>query len=101
MRKAVRQGDVLLWPVDKASGIKLPSRGGRVIVAEGERSGHDHSLPGRKSTLLLNEDGVSIETSDTSMSHQEHAPLAVDGYYEVVQQRRAAGGSLSRPMSFD
>lgn len=101
MRKAVRQGDVLLWPVDKAHGIKLPSRRGRVIVAEGERSGHDHSLPGGKSTMLWNEEGVSIQTTNTSVAHQEHDPLPVDGDYDVVQQRRAASGTMSRPMNFD
>lgn len=53
-RGIVRQGDVLLLPVDDVSGDEAPAakdaRG--LVLAEGETSGHHHALIGRGAKLF-------------------------------------------------
>lgn len=98
MRKATRQGDVLLWPVESASGVLLPTRAdGCHIVAEGERSGHHHRTTG---IMFLTEDGLSVSSGDP-MTHPEHGGNPLDGDYQVIQQRRAGGGAFDPQMGYD
>lgn len=92
-----RQGDVLLVPIDK-----LPShrgtpqerdRQGRIILAEGEVTGHAHAIVadgarlygenlGRRFLQVLDEGGVDL-------THEEHATIHLPrGRYRVIRQRQ-------------
>jgi hypothetical protein len=87
MRKAVRQGDVLLVPVAKVVGERIEPTRKRYILAEGEQTGHHHSV-GANAAAFLSREGLFVEGTDT-LVHQEHDPHDIDGPYQVVQQRRA------------
>ena len=101
--KLLRQGDVLLVPVEK-----LPLEGHTVagdvaaerhVLAEGEATGHAHVLSGgrvrrvvlrrsRRWAPPLSFDYVVVEGRGASLTHEEHLPLAVAaGVYEVRRQR--------------
>lgn len=91
MVKAYRQGDVLL-----VIGSKIPTRANiidckdRIILAEGEVTGHFHALPSDGSATLL-EDGdkrfLSVK-KETKLTHDEHGTITVPkGNYEVRRQR--------------
>jgi hypothetical protein len=87
MSKMIRQGDVLMVPVSKIpSGAKLEK--GRKTVAWGEVTGHHHDLVGVAEVLTLEDQLFARVEGDTKITHQEHAPLAVEeGLYEIrIQQ---------------
>jgi hypothetical protein len=90
MRKAIRQGDVLLRPVRAAKGSPMQPTNGRYILAQGEQTGHHHSIAaGPDIKAFLGPDGLFIDGTGT-LAHQEHDPHTTDGgAYEVVIQRRA------------
>ena len=89
-----RQGDVLLVRVDEGRTGELQPRDalGRVVLAEGEATGHAHAIlePGadlygddlnRRFLEILTEGGVDLV-------HEEHATIHLPpGTYQVVRQR--------------
>lgn len=87
----VRQGDVLLLPIDCIpAGVKPVQRdGGRVVLAYGEVTGHAHAVRSSAATLL--EDGAERflrVTAPVVLHHEEHAAIDVHpGTYRVVIQR--------------
>lgn len=92
MKGSLRQGDVLLIPVAKIPKklTAVSAEHGRLILAHGEITGHHHSVPATTATLNLDEGGVMFLTVEelTELSHQEHAPIALEpGSYKVVRQR--------------
>src|SRR5580765_6362000 len=91
MRKAIRQGDVLLRPVRAVRGEPLKPVNGLHTVAYGEQTGHHHSIPaGPNIAAFLGKDGLFVSGTGT-LVHQEHDPQETDGgAYEVVIQRRAS-----------
>jgi hypothetical protein len=91
MRKGPRQGDVLLVPVETVRGQQIKPIKKRYTVAEGEMTGHHHSIPaGKDVAAFLGRDGMFVR-SDEPMLHQEHDASILDGGdYEVVLQRRAS-----------
>ena len=89
----VRQGDVLLMRVDKVPehGKEIPKVNGRVILAYGEVTGHDHSIESPQlCTMHEISEALRMLTvgEDTALVHQEHGriPLA-KGTYIVKRQR--------------
>ena len=91
MRKQ-QHGDVLLNPVSEIpAGLKkVPAQSGRLILAEGEATGHAHAIteaPGVE--LLEGEDGrlyLRVTGPEVELSHEEHATQTVlPGEYEVGQ----------------
>jgi hypothetical protein len=87
----VRQGDVLLVPIDEVPGAaRLQARiGGRVVLAEGEATGHAHAI--RSAAATLHGDGEERYlrvAAAVTLDHEEHAPIVVaPGSYRVVVQR--------------
>jgi hypothetical protein len=89
--KIFRQGDVLIERIDsipkKAKEIK---RKGRLVLAEGEATGHAHVIKDRLARLFGDDDGnryVSLE-QDAVLEHEEHAPHRLEaGNYKVTRQR--------------
>lgn len=108
--KPLRQGDILLVPVER-----LPARlteakrdqHERYVLAEGEHHGHAHALRGPNVTAFRNEayegdpanramvDFILVGGSGADLKHElatgaqaEHAPVSLaPGAYKVVQQR--------------
>lgn len=86
-----RQGDVLMIPVKKApKGAKpVDRRNGRLVLAEGEATGHAHTVADGGAALLEHEDGLFLEApGDVVVEHQEHATVDLPaGTYKVIRQR--------------
>ena len=88
----IRQGDVALIRVEALpADAKKVQRGGTVVLAHGEVTGHAHTITGRGVALYeLPRTGERYLTADQllSLAHQEHSTLAVEpGVYRVVRQR--------------
>jgi hypothetical protein len=114
-RGLIRQGDVLLVPVDPdvVEGGEAPAHRrviereqGRLVLAEGEATGHAHAILDEHARLELQSYGeyrrtwvhqgvwsgsrtvLIVEGSPVTLVHEEHAPLTVaPGGYEVRRQR--------------
>lgn len=96
----IRQGDVILIPVDSAAEVptqedqKLP----HLTLAEGEVTGHSHrisqgeaELRGREGTLYL-----TITSDSATLTHEEHKPIQVpQGNWIVRIQRQYEPGDWS------
>ena len=89
----VRQGDLLLVPVAELPESVRRVRGKRLVLAEGEATGHAHVVHDKRASLYqcswpatryLRVEGVE----PVSLVHEEHDPLPVlPGVYEVRRQR--------------
>lgn len=90
----IRQGDILLVPVGEIppEAELEPEVGERLVVADGEVTGHSHSLAWRtaKGFRLGSETGNRryIRVSEpTTLTHEEHDGIIVPaGDYELVPQ---------------
>ena len=101
MTKQYRQGDVLLHAVEAipAQAVPVPGEGDRVIVAEGELTGHTHAFAAAEARLFQDEASgrlyLAIGQTGAKLRHEEHAPIALPiGHYEVKRQRQYAPGRL-------
>lgn len=88
-----RQGDILLVRVDETPAGNPVTRDGRgrIVLAEGEATGHAHAV--------LDPEAVLIETAEerflrvlaeggVDLTHEEHAAIRLpQGDYRVVRQR--------------
>lgn len=94
---SLAQGDILFLRVD---GVPSEARsvapvGNRFVLAEGEATGHAHTVPARGTALMEvpNEGGVTYLTVEeltggVEVSHQEHASVKLDpGTWKVIRQR--------------
>jgi hypothetical protein len=85
-----RQGDVLLLAV---SGLPLAAqlepRSGRIVLAEGEATGHAHAIEDAEArTFAFAGQRYLLTKSKAQLIHEEHAPIEVPpGTYRVVLQR--------------
>jgi hypothetical protein len=99
----VRQGDVLLVPVDEVPDAARPVRrtGGRVVLAEGEVTGHAHAIRSTAATLFATgEERYLRAAAPVTLDHEEHAPIEVaPGTYRVVIQREYVPPEIS-PVAF-
>lgn len=122
MRKMVRQGDILLIPIEVEAGADLgkPSQSGEVTVAHGEATGHRHrvphhaqlfELPGTtpsariqharellRSLPKLDDESMPIGVlrveGKNELVHEEHAAIPIEGDYLALRQREYAPGEL-------
>lgn len=100
----LRQGDVLLVREyrDVPDGARpLPRTGGRVVLAEGEVTGHAHAIRSAGAALLeAGEERYLRVTSPVTLDHEEHAPIAVQpGIYRVVIQREYVPPEIAPSMT--
>lgn len=97
-RKAVRQGDVLVVPIEpgRVQGQAVAPVKGKHILAEGEQTGHHHFVAATAGVAMF-DDGIDtfIQTAQrASLQHQEHTALDIaPGDAEVIRQRRVMPGS--------
>ena len=104
-----RQGDVLLLALDPEGlpekARSVPSQGGRVVLAEGEVTGHAHAIHSPAATLLRAGTGAEAPrflrtTAPVDLLHEEHAAIALpEGLYSVVIQREYVPPETS-PVAF-
>ncbi|MFQ4143053.1 hypothetical protein [Chlorogloeopsis sp. ULAP02] len=82
----IRQGDVILLPVQQIDGQKLP----HLTLAEGEVTGHKHCIIDGQAELY-EQDGtlyLSVLSSEALLVHEEHKPIIIpQGTWMVRIQR--------------
>ena len=103
----LRQGDVLLVPVSEIPPGLKSRRGGKVILAYGEVSGHHHRFECGNVTAFYKEgddltmaggtalrgsrtdvEYIAVPTGGASLVHEEHDAISVgEGAYRVIRQR--------------
>jgi hypothetical protein len=106
-----RQGDVLVVAVDAVpeSARPVARSAGRLVLAEGEATGHAHAITSPDAVLLHDEETnrrFLRLAAEAILGHEEHAPiLLAAGTYEVRRQREyapagpRAGQQLSRRLA--
>ena len=94
MKRQYRQGDVLLCTVDRIPpGAKQVVRDNdRVVVAEGELTGHAHAFAAAPVRMFREEGGrgsfLIIGRGGAQLRHEEHDTILVpEGRYELLRQR--------------
>ena len=96
----IRQGDVLLKKCSKMpEGLeKIQPINGRLVLAEGEATGHAHTIDAKCGTLFGDEKNmVVVVDQPTKIEHQEHGAIEVNpGVYWVVRQREYTPGKVRR-----
>jgi hypothetical protein len=90
-QKMIRQGDVLLVPIEAipSGAVPVGPDGERVVLAYGEVTGHAHALPAVTVSMWSAGEQRYVRVAQTStLVHEEHAhhDVAV-GDYAVIQQR--------------
>jgi hypothetical protein len=83
--KMLRQGDVLLKPIEK-----IPTEAKETtdnVLARGEATGHSHRIEGAR--VFRNGDQLLLQVEqEAQLVHEEHGLIQVPrGDYEVVRQR--------------
>lgn len=97
-----RQGDVLLLRVAAVpASAKREKPKARIILAEGEATGHHHSVAVVDDTVSLWTNGEEERflkcLNEAVLEHQEHSPITIPpGTYRVVRQREYAPGAIRR-----
>lgn len=96
-RTPVRQGDVLLIPTKSIpKGLKPAQRDqrGRVVLAEGEVTGHAHVVLDDPATLFVQSDVDEMADrflkvdEEVQVVHDEHDPLTLAPGNWIVRQKR-------------
>ena len=101
--KGAAQGDILFVRVkEMPDGLKeVEPRNGRLIVAEGEATGHHHSFAFGRAKLFVQTDGAgymyALLDKPAPIEHQEHGAITLKaGKWKVVRQRVARSGVARR-----
>jgi hypothetical protein len=85
-----RQGDVLIVPVGHVpASAKSRKTGTRVVLAEGEVTGHAHTVSAVDAELFVDEVEMYLKVNtETGLTHEEHATITLPpGDYKIVRQR--------------
>jgi hypothetical protein len=89
-----RQGDVLLTGIEPPGKVGKPigSVDGRLVLASGEVSGHNHTVPAIDGEARFFEGARNLRylhlTAAGQLEHQEHGAIELEpGWYEVRVQR--------------
>lgn len=102
-----RQGDVLLQRTAKRliTGAPVARKAGRVVLAEGEVTGHAHAIDSplaqlfeeRGGLLFLRVEPAGREEAPAVLRHEEHAPITLEpGVYRVIHQREYSPEAIRR-----
>ena len=93
MKNQQAQGDILVYPIDSLpDGVKKATpKNGRWILAEGEATGHHHSIAADSNvTVYIGDDGslfAQVDGTSVELTHQEHATITIQpGYYQIRPQ---------------
>jgi hypothetical protein len=87
----IRQGDVLLKPIQSLPKGLAKQEPGKLILAYGEVTGHAHEIKERTSVTAWVDDKGSLfldVEEPTTLTHQEHDEVVIaPGKYQVIRQR--------------
>jgi len=93
MSKIYRQGDIIIKQIKELpSNLKTIDKGNKFVLAEGEQTGHKHTLVAEPQTMeiLQDESGryyIKLSNAAT-LTHQEHKTITIpEGIYEVGNER--------------
>jgi len=77
---------------------KIKPVNGRVVLAEGEATGHAHTIDAKCATLFgVDENMVVVVDKPTTLDHQEHGAIEVaPGNYWVTRQREYSPEEIRR-----
>lgn len=111
MKDPKRQGDILLVPVERLPDelSEVPREDGKIVLAEGEATGHLHAIEADNAMFLAEDLGspegrylvveeaeaITAAAVGVELTHPEHDTITLDpGLYEVRRQRAydQAGG---------
>ena len=95
-----RQGDVLLVGVHEIPEEAEPEpRSGRIVLAEGEATGHAHAIHERDArTFTYEGERFLLTRSKAQLIHEEHGPIEVpQGSWRIVIQREYEPAPADRP----
>lgn len=105
-RSPLAQGDVLLVPIASIpAGVKpMKAKAGRLILAEGEATGHHHAVLEREAELFapgeaaaLADRYLRVKAGGAVLTHDEHASIAVPpGDWAVRPQREYSPAAIVR-----
>lgn len=95
-----RQGDVLIEQIAKTD-IKLKrSKTGKLVLAEGEATGHSHVLECEDLESWQDSEEIILRVSDAgggTVTHQEHSAINLSkGVYRVRRQREYSPKEIRR-----
>jgi len=89
--KYYQQGDVLLFVDEKPkSGKKVRAKNGRLILAEGEATGHAHAIKAGDGVSLMECDGSLFLSTEkrVTIKHEEHKAVTIPpGDYRIGKVR--------------
>ena len=90
MLNQFQHGDVLGQRIDKipSGAKKVEARAGRYILAEGEATGHAHTIIATADIELFEKDGTMYLRcgADCELTHEEHHTQTIEpGDYEIQQ----------------
>jgi hypothetical protein len=101
----IRQGDVLLTPVQKLpKGLKKVNRDtrNRLVIAEGEATGHAHCILDGLANLFVPEDLQELSDrylvveEECEIVHDEHSALTIEpGIYKLPAQREYTSADMA------
>ena len=95
-----RQGDVLLVEAPQIpEEAQAEARSGRIVLAEGEATGHAHAIHQRDArTFIYEGERFLLTRSKAQLVHEEHGPIEVpEGIWRVVIQREYEPAPEDRP----
>ena len=75
--KVIRQGDVILIYVGDKKPAGKPIVLKHIILAQGELTGHSHTLSGEVAEFLVNGERMVWVEAPTALYHQEHEYINV------------------------
>ncbi len=85
--KYYQQGDVLICNGSIPNEAKeIKARNGKLILAEGEATGHAHSISASDGVSLMELDGALFLSTDkdVTIKHEEHKPISIPpGKYKI------------------
>lgn len=99
--RTYRQGDILLIQRDVApEGFEVTEKG-RIVVAEGEVTGHEHAVENAELLTRADTELRFLQIMETSgLKHDEHATIDLDpGVYEIRHQNEFEPGPFEAPQT--
>lgn len=94
-----RQGDVLVQECEPPTGAdRIPSIDGKVVLANGEVTGHAHTISAEKADWWKTDRGIGITAKPGAVvRHQEHGPITLSPKpHRIIRQREYTPGEIRR-----
>lgn len=82
----IQQGDVILRRITQIPATAtIKQRGGRIVLAEGQATGHAHVVVDDDATLIAEGERMLLQLEkQTVLCHEEHNPITLEpGVYEI------------------